>query len=292
MKLGMVCEGGASRTAFSCGVLDAFLEENLMPDYFIGVSAGIAFGVSYLSKQKGRNLTILEEYMADKRYMGLKYLFDRSKKTYYNIDFVFDEVPNKLLPFDYETFAAYPGVVEAAVTNIHTGKAEYLKVPQSIEMKDTLVASCSLPILFQPVKIGHHYYLDGGIADSIPYKHTLEKGCDKLIVILTRERGYVKTTEKAIRLTDKLYRKYPKIVEAVDTRAERYNQDIKDLEKLEKEGKVFVIAPETTLGVGRTESDPQKLRELYEEGLRIGRERMEDLRRYLTEETDKGKDKT
>ena len=48
MKLGMVFEGGASRTAFSCGVMDAFLEEELMPDYFIGVSAGIAFGVSYL----------------------------------------------------------------------------------------------------------------------------------------------------------------------------------------------------------------------------------------------------
>ncbi|WP_330408928.1 patatin family protein [Roseburia inulinivorans] len=168
MKLGMVFEGGASRTAFSCGVMDAFLEEELMPDYFIGVSAGIAFGVSYLSKQKGRNLKLLEEYMADKRYMGLKYLFDRKKKSYYNIGFVFDEVPNKLLPFDYETFAQYKGVVEACVTNIHTGKAEYLKVPQSVEMKDTLVASCSLPILFQPVKIGRHYYLDGGIADSIP----------------------------------------------------------------------------------------------------------------------------
>ena len=130
----MVFEGGASRTAFSCGVMDAFLEEELMPDYFIGVSAGIAFGVSYLSKQKGRNLKLLEEYMADKRYMGLKYLFDRKKKSYYNIGFVFDEVPNKLLPFDYETFAQYKGVVEACVTNIHTGKAEYLKVPQSVEM--------------------------------------------------------------------------------------------------------------------------------------------------------------
>ena len=121
----MVFEGGASRTAFSCGVMDAFLEEELMPDYFIGVSAGIAFGVSYLSKQKGRNLKLLEEYMADKRYMGLKYLFDRKKKSYYNIGFVFDEVPNKLLPFDYETFAGYKGVVEACVTNIHTGKAEF-----------------------------------------------------------------------------------------------------------------------------------------------------------------------
>ena len=108
----MVFEGGASRTAFSCGVMDAFLEEELMPDYFIGVSAGIAFGVSYLSKQKGRNLKLLEEYMADKRYMGLKYLFDRKKKSYYNIGFVFDEVPNKLLPFDYETFARYKGVID------------------------------------------------------------------------------------------------------------------------------------------------------------------------------------
>ena len=93
MKLGMVFEGGASRTAFSCGVMDAFLEEELMPDYFIGVSAGIAFGVSYLSKQKGRNLKLLEEYMADKRYMGLKYLFDRKKKSYYNIGFL---LPSRL----------------------------------------------------------------------------------------------------------------------------------------------------------------------------------------------------
>ena len=288
----MVFEGGANRTVFSCGVMDAFLKEGLMPDYLIGVSAGIAYGVSYLSGQKGRNIEVVENYIADKRYMGMRHLFNRKEKAYFNTKFVFEEVPNELIPFDYDAFAAYPGKVEAAVTNIHTGKAEYVEVPRGRDLRDTLVASCSLPILFQPVKLGRHYYLDGGIADSIPYKHTLEEGCDKLIVILTRERGYVKTTEKAIRLTDKLYRKYPKIVEAVDTRAERYNQDIKDLEKLEKEGKVFVIAPETTLGVGRTESDPQKLRELYEEGLRIGRERMEDLRRYLTEETDKGKDKT
>ena len=242
MKLGMVFEGGASRTAFSCGVMDAFLEEELMPDYFIGVSAGIAFGVSYLSKQKGRNLKLLEEYMADKRYMGLKYLFDRKKKSYYNIGFVFDEVPNKLLPFDYDTFAEYKGVVEACVTNIHTGKAEYLKVPKSIDMKDTLVASCSLPLLFQPVKIGRHYYLDGGIADSIPFQHALDEGCDKLIVVLTREHGYVKTTEKAIRITDKLYKKYPKIVESMDTRADRYNEDVKKLDELEQQGKVFVIS--------------------------------------------------
>ena len=281
MKLGMVFEGGANRTVFSCGVMDVFLEENLMPDYFIGVSAGIAYGISYLSKQRGRNLELMEKYMPDKRYMGIRHLLNRKERAYYNTKFVFDEVPNELLPFDYDAFAAYPGEVEAAVTNIHTGKAEYLTVPRGKEMRDIVVASCSLPVLFQPVKIGRRYYLDGGIADSIPYQHALKQGCDKLVVVLTRERGYVKKTERAVRLTDGLYHRYPKIVEALDSRAERYNASMKELIELEKEGKVFVIAPETTFGVGRTETDAVALRRLYDGGVGIGGEETVPPREYL-----------
>lgn len=281
MKLGMVFEGGANRTVFSCGVMDVFLEEGLMPDYFIGVSAGIAYGVSYLSAQKGRNLELMEKYMADKRYMGARHLFNRSEKAYYNTKFVFEQVPNELLPFDYDAFARYEGKVEAAVTNLHTGKAEYLEVPRGRDMRDTLVASCSLPILFQPVKIGKHYYLDGGIADSVPYEHALEEGCDKLIVVLTRARGYVKNQEKAIKLTNHLYKKYPKVVEALNLRAQRYNECMKQLAKLEQEGKVFVIAPEDTYGVGRTETDTVKLRRLYDEGYDIAIAQMEALKQYL-----------
>lgn len=281
MKLGMVFEGGANRTVFSCGVMDVFLEEGLMPDYFIGVSAGIAYGVSYLSAQKGRNLELMEKYMADKRYMGARHLFNRSEKAYYNTKFVFEQVPNELLPFDYDAFARYEGKVEAAVTNLHTGKAEYLEVPRGRDMRDTLVASCSLPILFQPVKIGKHYYLDGGIADSVPYEHAFEEGCDKLIVVLTRARGYVKKQEKAIKLTNHLYKKYPKVVEALNLRAQRYNECMKQLAKLEQEGKVFVIAPEDTYGVGRTETDTVKLRRLYDEGYDIAIAQMEALKQYL-----------
>lgn len=284
MKLGMVYEGGANRTIFSCGVQDLFLEEDLMPDYFVGVSAGIAYGVSYLARQRERNLRVMEDYMADKRYMGMHHLLDRSERAFYNTRFVFDEVPNKLIPLDYEAIAQYPGTVEAVVTNIHTGKAEYLEVPRGKDMRDILVASCSLPVLFQPVKIGKHYYLDGGIADSIPYEHAFEMGCDKLIVVLTREREYVKTKEKAIAVTNFLYQKYPKIVEALNLRAERYNESMKRLRQLEDEGKVFVIAPETTFGVGRTETDTVKLRRLYDEGYRIAKEQMNALREYLGKE--------
>lgn len=282
MKLGITMEGGASRTVFSCGVADALLEEDIMPDYFVGVSAGIAYGVSYISKQKGRNLTIIQKYMNDKRYMGVRHLL--KNRNFYNIPFVFEEIPNKLEAFDYEAFQAFPGKVEACVTNLHTGKAEYLEVPRQDDKFEVLVASCALPILFQPVKVGKRYYLDGGIADSIPYKHAIEEGCDKNIVILTRERGYVKKSERAGNISIKLYKKYPNIVEDLKTRPERYNACMEELLEKEKAGEVFVIAPETTYGIGRTESNPEKLTKLYEEGYHQAKRQMKDLRQYLGRE--------
>lgn len=282
MKLGITMEGGASRTVFSCGVADAFLEEGIMPDYFIGVSAGIAYGVSYLSKQKGRNLTIIQKYMNDKRYMGLRHLL--KNRNFYNIPFVFEEIPNKLEAFDFEAFEAFPGKVEACVTNIHTGKAEYLEVPRRDDKFEVLVASCALPILFQPVKVGRHYYLDGGVSDSVPYKRAIEQGCDKNIVILTRERDYVKKSERAGNVSMKLYKKYPHIAEDLKTRPQRYNDCMEELLEREKAGEVFVIAPETTYGISRTESNPDKLTKLYKEGYRQAKRQMADLKRYLGRE--------
>lgn len=282
MKLGITMEGGASRTVFSCGVTDCFLEENIMPDYFIGVSAGIAYGVSYLSKQKGRNLTIIQKYMNDKRYMGVRHLL--KSRNFYNIPFVFEEIPNKLEAFDFKAFESFPGKVEACVTNIHTGKAEYLEVPRRDDKFQVLVASCALPILFQPVKVGKHYYLDGGVSDSVPYKRAIEQGCDKNIVILTRERDYVKKAERAGNVSIKLYKKYPHIAEDLKTRPQRYNACMEELLEKEKAGQVFVIAPETTYGVSRTESNPDKLTKLYKEGYRQAKRQMADLKRYLGRE--------
>ncbi len=274
-------EGGASRTMFSCGVTDALLEENIMPDYFIGVSAGIAYGVSYLSKQKERNLEIAQKYMADKRYMGPRHLFHKKNRCFYNIPFVFDEIPNKLVPFDYDEFERFPGKVVATVTNLHTGKPEYIEVPRRDDKFQVLVASCALPVLFQPVKVGRRYYLDGGLSDSVPYRQAIKEGCDKNIVILTRERDYVKKPERVGDLTRKLYRHYPNIVEALKNRPEEYNRCRKELFEAEKRGEVFVIAPKDTMGVGRTESDSMKLTALYEAGYRQARAQMAELKKYL-----------
>ena len=188
MKTGLVLEGGAFRTIFSCGVCDAFLDAGLpLPDYTVGVSAGIAYGVSYLSRQSRRNLKLLTTYANDKRYMGVGNFLDRRNRSYFGLKFSYETIPNELLPFDYETFAAYPGTVEAVVTNLNTGRAEYLEVPRRDEHFLLLQATCAIPLMFPVIHLDGQPYLDGGCADAIPWRHALEAGCDRVVVVLTRE---------------------------------------------------------------------------------------------------------
>lgn len=197
MKTGIVLEGGAVRTIFSTGVCDALLTRDLLPDYVIGVSAGIAYGVSYVSKQSRRNLDIMVNYINDKRYMGFGNLLRRDNRAYFGLDFVFGTIPNELIPFDYDTFAAYPGEVEAVVTNLDTGKAEYFPVERRDDRFKLLQATCALPFLFPVFDIQGKPCMDGGAADAIPYERALERGCERVIVVLTRERSYVRRPESS-----------------------------------------------------------------------------------------------
>lgn len=281
MKFGMVMEGGASRTIFSAGVTEAFMMEDIYPDYFVGVSAGIAYGASYISKQPGRNAEFAEKYMGCGKYMGPKYLLKPGNRCYYNLPFAFDKIPNELVPFDYETFGKFEGKVMAGVTDIETGEAKYLPVPSDDYKWKIVTASCALPLLFKPVEIDGRLYLDGGISDSIPYAEAIREGCDKIIVILTRDRSYRKSDEAAVKYMKYFYRKYPKVTELMKTRAERYNAARAEMEELEKEGKLLIIAPDDTMGVKRTEGSWDKLGPLYREGIRIGEEMMPKIKEYL-----------
>ena len=281
MKTGLVLEGGALRAIFSSGVCDALLDGNVMTDYVIGVSAGIAYGVSYVSRQPRRNLEVVTRYAPDKRYMGMNNLVNKSNRSYFGLKFAYDTIPNELIPFDYDTFAAYPGEVEAVVTNLNTGKADYLPVPRQDRESLLLQATCAMPLLFPIYRINGQPYLDGGAADSIPWRRALDQGCERVVVVLTRPREYRRKPDQMIRLIRKQYQEYPKFVQAMETRAQRYNESREQLFALEREGKVLVIAPESTLGVGRIERDTEKLRLLWAEGYQMTVERMDEIKDYL-----------
>ena len=284
MKTGLVLEGGALRTIFSCGVLDAFLDAQLpLPDYFVGVSAGAAYGTSYLARQNRRNLKLITSYAGDKRYMGVGNLLNPKNRSYFGLKFAYDTIPNELVPFDYEAFQAYEGMAEAVVTNVATGEAEYHLIPRNERYNKTILASCSIPLMFPTVELEGGEYLDGGCADAIPWKHALEMGCDRVVVILTRERDYRKEPDGSMRAIARTFKKNPAFVEAMTTRAQRYNQNREELFEAEKEGKVLVIAPEDTLGCSRTERDTEILRALWQQGYFAGRKLLPQMQEYWSE---------
>ena len=281
MKTGIVLEGGAIRTIFSTGVCDALLTRGLMTDYVIGVSAGIAYGVSYVSKQSRRNLDIMVRYINDKRYMGWENLLRRGNHAYFGLDFVFETIPKQLAPFDYDTFAAYPGEVEAVVTNMDTGRPEYFPVERGDDRLKLLQATCALPFLFPVYTIQGRPYMDGGASDAIPFERAFAKGCDRLILVLTRERGYVRRPEKLQHLIDLAYHKYPGFCEAMRHRADTYNKVRGQLFQLEREGKVLLFAPKSTVGFHRTERDIDKIKALWQDGYDQGIARLDEVETFL-----------
>lgn len=270
MKTGIVFEGGAFRTVFSCGVMDAFLENDIMPDYMIGVSAGAAYGVSYASKQRGRNLKLILDYCNDKRYMGARNLLNPKNKCFYGLQFVYETIPNELLPFDTEAFDNYHGEFYAVVTNVITGKAEYMRYTTQECPSKVLEATCALPMLFPYIYINDVPYMDGGLSDSIPYEKAFADGCDRLVVVLTREAGYRKKTSASTKMVARAYLKYPELAKDLVKRAGRYNRCLRKLEQLEKSGKVLVLRPDSTKGFSRMERNKEKIQALYDDGYQKG----------------------
>lgn len=281
MKTGMVLEGGAVRTIYSTGVCDALLTLSLMTDYVIGVSAGIAYGVSYVSRQPRRNLDIMVNYINDKRYMGMGNLLRRDNRAYFGLEFVYSTIPNQLVPFDYDTFAAYPGEVEAVVTNLDTGAAEYFPLDRRDDKFKLLQATCALPFLFPVFHIQGRPCMDGGAADAIPYERAFAKGCDRVIVVLTRERDYVRRPEKLQPLIDLAYRKYPKFCDTMRRRADAYNEARQKLFRLEREGRALVFTPTSTEGFHRTERDVDKIKALWKDGWDQGLARLDEAEAFL-----------
>lgn len=284
MKLGIVFEGGASRTYFSCGVMNALINNNIKADVVVGSSAGIANGVSYSAWQPDRSEEILEKYYSSPEYMGIKYMFKKGVKSLYNIPFVFDTIPNSLIPFDYDTFKNGGIKSVAAVTNIDTAEAEYITLTGDDKKWTALVATCALPILFSPVTIGKNKYMDGGIADPVPVDYLINEGCDKIIVVLTQERAYRKnSSDPTLSISAKYYWRYQKFSKLLKNRNNIYNKSREHIFELEKQGKLFIIAPEVMRGIPRTETDTEKLRKIYRHGIEVTNKLMDGLKNYLGE---------
>ena len=280
MKTGLIMEGGAMRGMFTAGVLDVLMENGLVTDGAIGVSAGAVFGCNYKSHQIGRVIRYNTEYCNDKRYASFKNLVKTG--NLYSEQFCYHEVPEKLDPFNEAAFAASTMDFFVVCTDVKTGEPIYHKCRKG-DAEDVrwMEASASMPLAAKIVKIGHYGLLDGGVADSIPVRFFESIGYKRNLIILTQPKGYVKKKNKFLPAIRAKYFRYPAFVEAVADRHERYNETLSYISMLEQAGKDYVIRPPIPLEIGAMERDPAQLRRVYETGRAVAQIQVEKIRDFL-----------
>lgn len=281
MKTGLVLEGGAMRGMYTAGVLDILLDHKITFDGIIGVSAGALFGVNYLSGQRGRVIRYNKKYNGDKDYMGLRPLLREGNIV--STHYAYDKVPKLYDVFDNETYKKNAAVTPfyAVVTNQNTGEAEYMRVEDVYEQMDVLRASGSMPFVSHPVTIDGQQYLDGGVADSIPFAAFEQMGYDRLVVILTRDLEYRKKPMSPL-LIDAAYHNYPEFAAQLKQRHEVYNRSVRILKRREAKGEIFVLRPSVPITIKRIEKDPDKLQQVYEEGLKDATAHITQLQDFLS----------
>lgn len=280
-KTGLVLEGGAMRGLFTAGILDVLMEEGVTFDGVIGVSAGAAFGINFVSQQPGRPIRYNKRFARDWRYCSLRSWITTG--DLFGAQFAYHEVPEHLDPFDNEAFENNPTAFHLVCTDAETGEAVYKRLTKGGSLAyDWVRASASMPMVSRPVALDGKLLLDGGVADSIPLEYFEQIGYSRNVVILTQPQGYVKPHNKLMPLFKLFLRKYPQMIHGLDVRHEMYNQQLSYVAKQEQAGTALVIRPKKALRIGHVSHDPEEMQAIYDIGRSTGMERLSDIKEFLS----------
>src|SRR5690625_605792 len=278
VNAGLILEGGGMRGLYTAGVLEYFMERDLYPPYVIGVSAGACMAASYLSRQKGRNKKVNLGFIEDKRYLSFRNFI--KKRELFGMDFIFDEIPKRLVPFDMDAFKQNTEEFVIVTTDCDTGEPVYFnKTDQGTDLVLLLRASSSLPFVASSVEYKGRHLLDSGIVDPIPIKKAQHDGYEKNVIILTKPEGDYKRPSKMTSLLK--YKKHPKINDLLGVRNQHYNETLQYIDEQEKIGNAYVIRPSKALPVGRMERKKERLEKLYELGWNDAKDQFEMLKQFL-----------
>lgn len=281
MSIGLILEGGGNRGVYTSGVLDVLMDNNIFFPITYGISAGACNSLSYLSKQRGRNFEIFSKYASDKRYLSFKLL--KTTGSIYGFDFIFGELSKKLLPFDYDEFFRTGMQLRVGTTDCETGKPVFFDKSQMQNDFTAVIASSSMPAVSKIVEYQGYKLLDGGIVSPIPIETAIADGIQKNVVVLTRDKSYVKKPQKgfSMKLINKQYKAYPVLIEAIKNRADVYNKERELCYQMQDKGNVLVIQPSKPIKLSRYCKNPDKLKEIYELGVNDAKLNLVNIRRFI-----------
>jgi len=280
LRNALVVEGGGMRGAFTCGVLDAFLQQNFNPfDLFVGVSSGSTNLANYLAKQHGRNIELYLDHSLRPAIIRYGRFFKGGDLL--DMQWMWDTV-EKENPLDQNTLFAQNPDFYMVLTHARSGHAEYLRARKD-NIIDGLRASSSIPYLTRKaVDIFGEPYFDGGVADALPVQWAAQQSNIKnLLVIRTRTQSYFKASSKADQFFAKyLMNQYAGFSDSLKQRCQRYNATVDFMRQNNQQVILEVCPPDDKMLAGRLCKDKRKLQYTYEVGLDCGRKAIEDWERF------------
>lgn len=281
MSTGLVLEGGGMRGAYTSGVLEVLLQNGIEFPTVYGISAGACNALSYISGQKNRNFDIFYHYIADKRYISVENL--QTSGSLFGFDFIFGELFQTLLPFDYDTFFASPINLKVGATDLKTGQTVFFGKSELDQDFTAVKASSSLPFISNIVSWQGRELLDGGCAMPIPIERSIFDGNQRNVIVLTRDSTYRKSQRPEFprAVLRVKYGDYPNFVNTMMNRAEVYNNELEICRRQEKDGNAVVIRPSSPIITSRYEKDPERLRLIYEMGMTDCEKKLPELKALM-----------
>ncbi len=282
MEIGLILEGGGNRGVYTAGVLDVLMQNQIYLPITYAVSAGACNAMSYLSKQEKRSYRIFTEYASDKRYSS--WMLYLKTGSLFGFDFIFRELSDNLLPFDYDEFYGTSMRLKIFTTDCETAKPVVFTNKDMDHELRPLIATSSLPVIANIVEFQGHKLLDGCVAAPIPIDHAIRDGVTKNIIILTRDRTYSKPSKPDFPpfLVKWKYKKYPELVSAILQRYRIYQAERELCYQEQEKGNAVVIQPSSPIVMKRQCRDSSKMKEIYQMGVRDASERLTEIKRFIT----------
>lgn len=280
-KIGLICEGGGTKAAYTCGVLQCFLDNDIEFPYTVGISAGAEVLLPFVSKQKDRLRVTGVDAASDKNAIGISPLL--KERGVFGIRYVCDFI-EKHTPLDYKTFMENPTKLDIGVYNMDTNDVEYFPKEYFDPEKQILVqASCALFLLTRPYKFRGHTYMDAGLVDMIPIEQSIRQGNEKHVFISTKEENYVRKPAPGWQLTlaSLFYPGNKKVRENLKVRHLNYQKQWQKVKDLEKEGKALVLRPSADYGVTRYTHDKELLGRWCDLGYQDTLDRLDTIKEFM-----------
>lgn len=280
-KIGLICEGGGTKAAYTCGVLQCMLDHNIEFPYTVGISAGAEVLLPYVSKQKERLRISGVDAASDPKAIGLSPLLHEHGVfgIHHVCKFIEDHAP-----LDYKAFMERDIQLDIGVYNMKSNEVEYFsKEAFDPKEQNLMKASCSLFLLTRPIKFNGCLYMDAGLVDMIPIEQSIRRGMKKHVFISTKEENYVRKPAPGwqIQLARFFYPGNKKIRENLRIRHENYNRQWGIVKELEKEGKALVLRPSADYHVTRYTQDKDVLQRWFDLGYEDTNNRMNIITEFM-----------